>query len=129
MDASAAATVLRLAGTVIDPRRHNRLHPLPQIIVMAVVAVLCGSDGWEDVADFCEAREEWFGRFLDLPSGIPSHDTFARIFARLDPPQLEQFLRGWMDALNIGSGGELIAIDGKSLRHSFKHSWDTSGMA
>lgn len=129
MDASAAAPVLRLAGVVSDPRRHNRLHPLPQMIVMAVVAVLCGSDGWDDVAEFCEARDEWFARFLDLPHGVPSHDTFGRVFARLDPMQLEAFLRQWMDALHVASGGQLIAIDGKTLRRSFEHSWDPSGMA
>ena len=60
MDASAVAPVLRLAGLVRDPRRHNHLHPLPQMIVMALIAVLCGCDGWDDVADFCQVREEWF---------------------------------------------------------------------
>jgi predicted transposase YbfD/YdcC len=126
MDASAAAPVLRLAGHVTDPRRHNRLHPLPQMIVMALVAILCGSDGWDDVAEFCEAREEWFTRFLSLPHGIPSHDTFGRVFARLDPLQLEGMLRQWMAALNVSSGGRLIAVDGKSLRRSFQHAWDAS---
>jgi predicted transposase YbfD/YdcC len=129
MDASAVAPVLRLAGLVSDPRRHNHLHPLPQMIVMALIAVLCGCDGWDDVADFCQVREEWFKGFLSLPRGIPSHDTFGRVFARLDPPQLEEVLRQWMNALNVGSGGKLIAIDGKSLRRSFEHAWDQSGMA
>jgi predicted transposase YbfD/YdcC len=99
------------------------------MIVMAVIAVLCGCDGWDDVADFCEVRHEWLQRFLTLPHGVPSHDTFGRTFARLDPPQLEQMLRQWMHTLRIGSGGKLIAIDGKSLRRSFGHSWDQSGMA
>lgn len=129
MDASAVAPVLRLAGLVSDPRRHNRLHPLPQMIVMALVAVLCGADGWDDVADFCLVREEWFKALLTLPRGVPSHDTFGRVFARLDPLQLEEVLRQWMNALNVASGGQLIAIDGKSLRRSFEHAWDTSGMA
>jgi predicted transposase YbfD/YdcC len=129
MDASAAAPVLRLASLATDPRRHNRLHPLPQMIVMALVAILCGADGWDDVADFCLVRESWFKGFLLLPRGIPSHDTFGRVFARLDPLQLEEVLRQWMNSLNIASGGKLIAIDGKSLRRSFEHAWDTSGMA
>lgn len=129
MDASAAAPVLRLAGLVTDPRRHNRLHPLPQMIVMALVAVLCGADGWDDVADFCSVREDWFKTFLSLPRGVPSHDTFGRVFARLDPLQLEEVLRQWMNALNVASGGKLIAVDGKSLRRSFDHAWDQSGMA
>jgi len=99
------------------------------MIVMAMVAILCGADGWDDVADFCLVREIWFKGFLSLPRGIPSHDTFGRVFARLDPLQLEEMLRQWMNALNIASGGKLIAIDGKSLRRSFEHAWDTSGMA
>lgn len=126
MDASVAAPVLRLAGIVTDPRRHNRLHPLPEMIVMALVAVLCGADGWDDVADFCLVREGWFKSLLSLPRGIPSHDTFGRVFARLDPLQLEEVLRRWMNALNVASGGKLIAVDGKSLRRSFGHAWDTS---
>jgi len=129
MDASAVAPVLRLASLVTDPRRHNRLHPLPQMIVMAIVAILCGSDGWDDVAEFCEVRADWFARMLNLPRGMPSHDTFDRVFARLDPLQLEQMLHQWMNALSVASAGQLIAIDGKSLRRSFEHAWDTSGMA
>ena len=128
MDASAAAPVLRLAADVTDPRRHNFLHPLPQMLVMALIAILCGCDGWDDIAEFCEVREEWFKSFLTLPHGIPSHDTFARVFARLDPDQLEGMLRRWMEALHIGSVGKVIAIDGKSLRRSFD-CWDKSGMA
>lgn len=129
MDASVAAPVLRLAGIVTDPRRHNRLHPLPEMIVMALVAILCGADGWDDVADFCQVRRDWFKELLSLPRGVPSHDTFGRVFARLDPLQLEEVLRQWMNALNVASGGKLIAVDGKSLRRSFEHAWDQSGMA
>lgn len=126
MDASAAAPVLRLAGTVTDPRRHNRLHPLPEMIVMALIAILCGSDGWDDVAEYCEVRADWFKRFLSLPRGVPSHDTFDRVFARLDPLQLEEMLRQWMNALSVASGGQVVAIDGKSLRRSFEHAWNAS---
>jgi|SRR5579884_46769 len=129
MDASTAAPVLRLVGDVTDPRRHNRLHPLAPMIVMALIAILCGCDSWQDVAEHCQEREEWFKTFLDLPHGTPSHDTFGRVFARLDPLQLEGVLRRWMEALGQGSGGRLVAIDGKSLRRSFEHSWDKSGMA
>lgn len=129
MDASAAAPVLRLAADVTDPRRHNFLHPLPGMLVMALIARLCGCDGWDDVAEFCQVRQAWFKGFLSLPRGIPSHDTFDRVFARLDPGQLEGMLRRWMEALHIGSAGKLIAIDGKSLRGSFQCGWDKSGMA
>ncbi len=128
MDASAAAPVLRLAADVTDPRRHNLLHPLPGMLVMALIAILCGCDGWDDIAEFCQVRKAWLKGFLTLPRGIPSHDTFDRVFAMLDPDQLEGMLRRWMEALHLGSAGKLIAIDGKSLRRSF-NCWDKSGMA
>jgi predicted transposase YbfD/YdcC len=99
------------------------------MLVMALIAILCGSDGWDDIEEYCEVREEWFKGFLSLPHGIPSHDTFGRVFGRLDPLQLEEMLRQWMEALNIASDGKLIAVDGKSLRRSFEHAWDASGMA
>jgi predicted transposase YbfD/YdcC len=99
------------------------------MIVMALIAILCGADGWDDVADFCRVRLAWFKNFLSLPHGIPSHDTFGRVFARLDPLQLEQMLREWMKALNLAGGGKLIAVDGKSLRRSFEHAWESGGMS
>lgn len=77
------------------------------------------------MADFCRVRAQWFKSFLSLKRGVPSHDTFGRVFARLDPLQLEQVLREWMNRLNVASGGKLIAVDGKSLRRSFEHAWDT----
>jgi predicted transposase YbfD/YdcC len=129
MIASAASLVLRWAGDVHDPRRHNRVHPLPELIVMALIAVLCGCDGWDDVADFCRIRKIWFATLLPRAPGIPSHDTFDRVFARLDPAQLEQLLCTWMKALNATSDGKLLAVDGKSLRRSFEHGWDKSGMS
>ncbi len=129
MDASATSLILRWAGEVHDPRRHNRVHPLPEMIVMALIAVLCGCDGWDDVADFCEVRREWLAELMPRLRHTPSHDTFDRVFARLDPLQLEQLLSTWMTALGVASGGKLVAIDGKSLRRSFEHGWDKSGMA
>lgn len=129
MDASAAAPVLRLVGEVSDPRRHNRVHPLPQMIVMAVIAVMCGSDGWDDIAEFCEVREPWLVEIFALPRGVPCADTFARLFARLNPAELEAVIRRWMEALGFKSDQKAIAIDGKSARRSFEHAWDSSGMA
>jgi predicted transposase YbfD/YdcC len=129
MDASAVAAVLDMARQVKDPRRHNTLHPLPAMIVMSLIAVLCGCDGWDDVAEYCQDRKVFFQQLLSLRRGIPSHDTFGRVFARLDPDQLEKMLREWMAALNIASGGKLIAIDGKSLRRSFEHSWNKNAMS
>lgn len=127
MDASAIAPVLRLASQVNDPRRPNRLHPLSQMIVMAVLAVLCGADSWEDVGEFASEREDWLKGFLDLPHGIPCPDTFERVFARLEPKQMEDCVRRWLEALSVGPDDQ-VAIDGKSLRRSFEQSWDKSGM-
>jgi predicted transposase YbfD/YdcC len=128
MDASAIAPVLRLASQVNDPRRHNRLHPLSQMIVMAVIAVLCGADSWEDVGEFSSEREDWLKGFLDLPRGVPCPDTFERVFARLEPEQMETCVRRWLEALSVKPDDQ-IAVDGKSLRRSFEHGWDKSGMA
>jgi predicted transposase YbfD/YdcC len=129
MDASATSLVLRWAGDVQDPRGHNRIHPLPEMLVMAVIAILCGCDSWDDVAEFCEIRHEWLAQLLPRAQGIPSHDTFGRVFARLDPLQLEQMLRSWMTALNACTGGKVLAIDGKSLRRSFERGWKKNAMS
>ena len=98
------------------------------MLVMALIAILCGSDGWDDVAEFLPRFAKNGSRAFSLPHGIPSHDTFGRVFARLDPLALEEMLREWMNALNIASGGKLIRVDGKS-REASRTAWDTSGMA
>jgi predicted transposase YbfD/YdcC len=112
-----------------DPRAGNAVHLLRDIIVIAVLAVICGANGWVHVALFGRKKLPWLKTFLDLPNGIPSHDTFGRVFARLSPDAFESCFMGWMGALAQTSGGKLIAIDGKSLRRSFEHAWDKSGMA
>jgi predicted transposase YbfD/YdcC len=81
--------------------------------------LLCGSEGWEDLEEFGLQNEQWFKTFLDLPHGIPSHDTFARVFSILDSQQLEECFVHWTQALQQSTEGKLIAIDGKMLRRSF----------
>lgn len=77
-------------GELKDPRiERTRLHKLIDILVITICAVICGADTWEDVADFGRAKQEWFEGFLELPYGIPSHDTFNRVFNRLDPEQFQ----------------------------------------
>jgi len=83
-----------------------------------VCAVIAGADNWEDVEEFGKARFEWFQTFLDIPNGIPSHDTFTRVFARLDPEQFQGCFIRWMSAVTAVIGGQVIAIDGKVLRRS-----------
>jgi predicted transposase YbfD/YdcC len=102
-----------------DPRRRQRrLHRLLDIIVIAICAVLCGADNWQEVATFGQHRQAWLKRFLALPHGIPSHDTFERVFDRLDPQAFQACFRSWIAALCVHLEMPHIAIDGKTLRHS-----------
>jgi predicted transposase YbfD/YdcC len=103
-----------------DPRGAlGRRHSLPALIAIAICAVICGSDGWTDIAEFGVAKREWFETFLDLPHGIPSHDTFGRVFAALKPAGFERCFSRWVKGLAKASKGRLIAVDGKTLRRSF----------
>jgi predicted transposase YbfD/YdcC len=128
MDVTAASGFLRFFSDLPDPRGMNKIHKLHDLIVIAVMAVICGADGWAQVALFGRSKQKWFSTFLELPNGIPSHDTFGRIFSRLDPDAFERCFLAWMSTLVELSGGRLVAIDGKSIRRSFEHSWDKSGM-
>jgi predicted transposase YbfD/YdcC len=129
MDATAAGGFLRYFSDLPDPRGRNRIHGLGDMIVMAVMAVVCGADGWAEVEQFAQAKREWLAKFLGLPGGVPAHDTFGRVFALLDPEALERCFLAWMGALVELAGGRLIAVDGKAIRRSFRHAWDKSGMA
>ena len=102
-----------------DPRRrHRRLHHLQDILVIALCAVIAGAQDWQQVATFGRKRRAWLQRFLELPNGIPSHDTFNRVFAALDPKRfLECFLR-WTQSLRTAVSGEIVALDGKALRRA-----------
>jgi predicted transposase YbfD/YdcC len=112
--------VLRYFSTMDDPRvNHGKRHDLMDMIVIALCAVICGADGWSQVEQFGRCKLKWFRTFLKLPHDIPSHDTFGRVFARLDPEQFEQCFRNWIGALADQSRGRLVAIDGKTLRRSF----------
>lgn len=106
-------------GELKDPRlERTRLHNLKDILIIAICAVICGADTWEDVAAFGRAKQEWFKRFLELPNGIPSHDTFNRVFNRLDPEQYQSCFVNWIMATSELIEGQVIAIDGKVLRRS-----------
>jgi predicted transposase YbfD/YdcC len=102
-----------------DPRiDRTKLHKLIDILVIAICAVIAGADNWEDVEEFGNARIEWFQTFLELPNGIPSHDTFTRVFARLDPEQFQVCFMRWIMTVSEMMSGQVIAIDGKVLRRS-----------
>jgi predicted transposase YbfD/YdcC len=130
MDVTVAGGFLRFFNNLPDPRRGpNTIHLLSDMIVIAVMAVICGAEGWTDVELFGRSKHKWLSTFLALPGGIPAHDTFDRVFALLDPDAFERCFLAWMSSLVALAGGRLVAIDGKSVRRSFQHAWDKSGMA
>lgn len=102
-----------------DPRvERTKRHQLLAIITIALCAVICGADTWVDVEEFGHAKRTWLETFLDLPNGIPSHDTFGRVFARLDPEQFQACFLAWVQAINSVLPTQQIAIDGKTARRS-----------
>ena len=129
MDGRATGDTLRPFRDLPDPRGRNAVHKLHDILVVAVCAVICGADGWVAVETFGNSKVPWLKTFLDLPGGVPSHDTFGRVFAALDPDAFERCFVAWVDGVAAASGGRLIAIDGKAIRRSFERGWDRSGMA
>src|SRR5438876_2056256 len=105
--------------SVADPRvNRNRRHKLVDILVIAVCGFLAGCEGWVDVELFGISKQKWLEKFLELPNGIPSHDTFGRVFALLDPQQLARVLRQFVQTVTGSLQGEAVAIDGKTLRRS-----------
>lgn len=113
----------RLLAELEDPRvERTRLHSLHDILVIALCAVISGADSWVAVEMFGEAKRELLAKFLRLEHGIPSHDTFGRVFSRLDPQALSRCFASWVAELAKrlgGVAGTVIAIDGKTLRRSF----------
>jgi predicted transposase YbfD/YdcC len=101
---------------------------LDELVIIAILAVICCTDNWQEVAQWAYAKRQWLKTFLDLPHGIPSHDTFGRVFAALEPEAFERCFLAWMQALAQVRPGELIAIDGKTLRHSFDRASDKAAI-
>src|SRR3990172_143027 len=102
-----------------DPRRRDVTYPLINVVVIAVCAVICGADDFVAIAKFGRTKRKWLARLLDLKSGIPSHDRFNAILAAIKPAEFEKCLLGWITALHEITDGQVIAIDGKTLRRSF----------
>lgn len=104
---------------ITDPRLDRmKRHSLLDILILAVCATVGGANGWADIERFAKAKREFFEDFLDLPNGIPSHDTFGRVFSLLDPAALLESVQAWLGALCTRAAGEIVAIDGKTLRRS-----------
>ena len=107
-------------SSIKDPRLdRTKLHQLIDIITITLCAVISGAESWSDIELFGHCKYDWFKSFLELPNGIPSHDTFNRVFARLDPEQLEKCFSDWVKSIHNLLSGEQMKIDGKTLRHSY----------
>ena len=118
-------------ATLTDPRcpfAPNSRHLLMDILVIAVCAVISGAEGWEDLEEYGKANAEWLGDLLDLPHGIPGHDTFRRVLSHVDPEELTQGFIAWTNALSAASGGDIVSLDGKTLRHSFDKATATAAI-
>ncbi len=103
-----------------DPRCAGKVeHRLVDILVIAVCAVIACAESWEDVALYGRSKEAWLRRFLELPNGIPSHDTFRRVFMLIDPDAFEACFTAWAQGLAVLGEQEVVAIDGKTVRRSF----------
>jgi len=112
-----------------DPRgRRGRRHQLSELVIIALLAVICCTDNWQEVAQFARAKRKGLKKFLKMPHGVPSHDTFGRVFAALEPEAFERCFLAWIQALAQVRPGELIAIDGKTLRHSFDGASDKAAI-
>lgn len=114
-----AESITNHFATLPDPRTGNATqHLLLDIVVIAICATICGADGWEDIELWAHANEVWLRTFLELPHGIPSHDTFRRVFLLLDPEQFRRCFLSWVRTISKLTKGQVIAMDGKKLRRS-----------
>ena len=113
---------------VPDPREDNSSHRLIDIIAIAICASICGADTWNDIEQFAHAKRRWLEGFLELPHGIPSHDTFSRVFARLDPRALNERFDSWIAELRGDNDGGVVSIDGKTSRRSHDRSHGRSAL-
>jgi predicted transposase YbfD/YdcC len=116
------ATIAAYFSVLEDPRRYNRRHKLLDIVVIAICAAICGADGWEGVELFGETKEEWLKGFLELPHGPPSDDTYRPVFAALDAEEFQICFMDWIEAVEELTQGQVIAVDGKTLRRSHDRS-------
>jgi predicted transposase YbfD/YdcC len=116
---SIGVTIKSHFSSLSDPRRRKVTYPLINIVTIALCAVICGADDFVSIAVWGRAKKRWLSKFLDLSSGIPSHDRFNAVLAALKPGEFEKCLLSWITALHELTEGQLVAIDGKTLRRSF----------
>jgi predicted transposase YbfD/YdcC len=131
MEAQPTSLITRMFSdieTIDDPRADNARHFLTDILVLAMLGVMCGMDDYPGIVEYARDEYDWLNTFLSLPHGIPSVSTFRRVFAALKPAVLLGVMQRWSGELSGLLKGKQIAIDGKTLRRSFEHAWDKSGL-
>jgi predicted transposase YbfD/YdcC len=119
MPVSPGSAITDHFATLTDPRiDHTKRHQLIDLLTIALCAILCGADEWVAMEEYGNAKREWFDTFLTLPNGIPSHDTFGRVFAALDPDQFQHCFLSWVQQTVTQTEGAVIACDGKTVRRA-----------
>src|SRR5665811_1017111 len=109
--------LISIFGSVEDPRSHiNQLHNLVDILLIGIISVICGAETWKQMIEFANSKEDFMKKFLELPNGIPSEDTINRVFSSIDSSQFETSFVDWVNSISKLSKGQVIAIDGKTLR-------------
>ncbi|MBU8901237.1 MAG: ISAs1 family transposase [Victivallales bacterium] len=111
-------SITRYFSNLSDPRRDNKRHKLIDIITIAICGVICNADSFEHIAEFGRAKYEWLKGLLELPHGIPSADTFERVFSRIDPEEFKSCFMEWIQTISRLTKGDVVAVDGKTLRRS-----------
>jgi hypothetical protein len=114
-----AGSIAKHFGKLRDPRiDRTKRHKLIDILIISNCGVICGADSWVDIEMYGKSKIDWLKTFMELPNGIPSHDTIGRVFAALDPEEFENSFMEWVQAINELTQGQVIAIDGKQMRGS-----------
>lgn len=122
-------TILEHFSTLTDPRTLLKTrHKLIDIIAITICGTICGADAWTEIVDYAKIKRKWLEEFLELPNGIPSHDTFGRVFSLLSPEEFQRCFLSWMQSVFTVTGGQVVAIDGKTLRHSYDRANDKSAI-
>lgn len=122
-------SMLEHFSNLTDPRiERTKRHKLLDIVGLSICGVICGADGWTEIEEFGRAKQAWLAKLLELPNGIPSHDTIGRVFARLVPGQFQHSFQQGIQAISPRTAGQIIALDGKTLRRSYDRSSDKAAI-
>ncbi len=128
-DTKAPLAIAKHFASLKDPRvDRTKLHPLLNVIVIALLGVTCGAEGWDDLQDWGEAKRSWLATFLDMPNGVPKADTFRRVFEALRPAAFATCMSAWIKGLAAPLGGQVVAFDGKALRGALARSFERTSL-